>query len=78
MVKRRYVGQKEAQPRPSFWLKTPPATRESGSEEQGTSTAGLAATMGEVAETTGAGATAVVAVLAPVLAGTAAAMASNS
>ncbi|MBU6531045.1 hypothetical protein ACFUIW_27390 [Streptomyces sp. NPDC057245] len=53
---------------------SPPATRESGSEEQGTSTAGLAATMGEVAETTGAGATAVVAVLAPVLAGTAAAI----
>ena len=53
---------------------SPPATRVSGSEEQDTSTAGLAATMGEVAETTGAGATAVVAVLAPVLAGTAAAI----
>ncbi|CAL9519054.1 hypothetical protein [Streptomyces sp. enrichment culture] len=53
---------------------SPPATRESGSGEQGTSTAGLAATMGEMAETTGAGATAVVAVLAPVLAGTAAAI----
>jgi hypothetical protein len=51
-----------------------PATRESGSEEQGTGAAGLAATMGEVAEATGAGAVAVVAVLAPVLAGTAAAI----
>ncbi|KFG72344.1 hypothetical protein [Streptomyces mutabilis] len=51
-----------------------PATRESGSEEQATGAAGLAATMGEVAEATGAGAVAVVAVLAPVLAGTAAAI----
>lgn len=56
----------------------PPApastARESGSSEPGTGTAGLAATMGEVAEVTGAGAVAVVAVLAPVLAGTAAAI----
>ncbi|MBQ0951661.1 hypothetical protein ACFY9G_20805 [Streptomyces anthocyanicus] len=51
-----------------------PATRESGSQEQGTSAGGLAATMGEMAEATGAGAVAVVAVLAPVLAGTAAAI----
>lgn len=51
-----------------------PATRESGSEEQGRGAVGLAATMGEVAEATGAGAVAVVAVLAPVLAGTAAAI----
>ncbi len=51
-----------------------PATRDSGSEEQGRGAAGLAATMGEVAEATGAGAVAVVAVLAPVLAGTAAAI----
>ncbi|MFD8350338.1 hypothetical protein ACFV1X_15515 [Streptomyces coelicoflavus] len=50
------------------------ATRESGSQEQGTGTGGLAATMGEMAEATGAGAVAVVAVLAPVLAGTAAAI----
>lgn len=40
-----------------------PATRESGSQEQGTSAGGLAATMGEMAEATGAGAVAVVAVL---------------
>ncbi|MFD5802256.1 hypothetical protein ACIBSR_22680 [Streptomyces sp. NPDC049936] len=53
---------------------TSPATRESGSEEQGRDAVGLAATMGEVAEATGAGAVAVVAVLAPVLAGTAAAI----
>ncbi|WDV52949.1 hypothetical protein PV963_22590 [Streptomyces coeruleorubidus] len=51
-----------------------PAVRESGSSEPDTGAAGLAATMGEVAETAGAGAIAVVAVLAPVLAGTAAAI----
>ncbi|NEB14352.1 hypothetical protein G3I32_36930 [Streptomyces coelicoflavus] len=50
------------------------ATRGSGSQEQGTGVGGLAATMGEMAEATGAGAVAVVAVLAPVLAGTAAAI----
>ncbi len=49
-------------------------TRESGSEQQGSGAAGLAATFGEVAEASGAGAVAVVAVLAPVLAGTAAAI----
>ncbi|MFE0414331.1 hypothetical protein [Streptomyces tendae] len=49
-------------------------TRESGSQEQGSGPGGLAATMGEMAEATGAGAVAVVAVLAPVLAGTAAAI----
>ncbi|WP_432056532.1 hypothetical protein [Streptomyces sp. bgisy022] len=48
-----------------------PAAREAGAEESG-GAMGLAATMGEVAETAGAGAVAVVAVLAPVLAGTAA------
>jgi hypothetical protein len=53
---------------------TPSSTRETGSPEPGTSTMGLATTMGEVAETAGAGAVAVVAVLAPVLAGTAAAI----
>lgn len=50
------------------------AVRESGSSEPGTGASGLAATMGGVAETAGAGAVAVVAVLAPVLAGTAAAI----
>src|SRR5690606_17277056 len=51
---------------------TAPAVRDAGSEETGGGAVGLAATMGEVAETAGAGAVAVVAVLAPVLAGTAA------
>ncbi|MET9370775.1 hypothetical protein [Streptomyces griseoflavus] len=51
-----------------------PAVHDSGSAEPGTGASGLAATMGEVAETAGAGAVAVVAVLAPVLAGTAAAI----
>ncbi|WP_033309861.1 hypothetical protein RFN58_21505 [Streptomyces iakyrus] len=50
------------------------AVRDSGSAEPGTGASGLAATMGGVAETAGAGAVAVVAVLAPVLAGTAAAI----
>ncbi|MGI5368817.1 hypothetical protein C9J60_18375 [Streptomyces sp. A244] len=50
------------------------AVRESGAAEPGTGASGLAATMGGVAETAGAGAVAVVAVLAPVLAGTAAAI----
>ncbi|MFF0201016.1 hypothetical protein [Streptomyces sp. NPDC005017] len=57
-------------------LRRPPSTtssvRESGSADQGAGTVGLAPSMGEVAETAGAGAVAVVAVLAPVLAGTAA------
>ncbi|WP_217234912.1 hypothetical protein [Streptomyces sp. AC555_RSS877] len=52
----------------------PSSTRETGSPEPDTSTMGLATTMGEVAETAGAGAIAVVAVLTPVLAGTAAAI----
>ncbi|MBB6077077.1 hypothetical protein HNR57_002992 [Streptomyces paradoxus] len=52
----------------------PSAVRESASAEPGTGASGLAATMGGVAETAGAGAVAVVAVLAPVLAGTAAAI----
>ncbi|MEU0214581.1 hypothetical protein ABZ281_05425 [Streptomyces sp. NPDC006265] len=51
-----------------------PAMGDSGSSEPGTGASGLAATMGGVAETAGAGAVAVVAVLAPVLAGTAAAI----
>ncbi|MFI5677076.1 hypothetical protein [Streptomyces cellulosae] len=53
---------------------TPSSHRDTGSAEPGTAAMGLATTMGEVAETTGAGAIAVVAVLAPVLAGTAAAI----
>ncbi|KOX00572.1 membrane protein [Streptomyces sp. NRRL B-1140] len=51
-----------------------PAGRGSDSLEPGAGASGLAATVGGVAETTGAGAVAVVAVLAPVLAGTAAAI----
>ncbi|MEU1039599.1 hypothetical protein ACFYP4_13205 [Streptomyces sp. NPDC005551] len=50
----------------------PPVREEPGSAEPGTSAVGLATTVGEAAETAGAGAIAVVAVLAPVLAGTAA------
>ncbi|MFB8772006.1 hypothetical protein [Streptomyces broussonetiae] len=53
---------------------TSSSVREPDSAEQGHGAMGLAATMGEVAETAGAGAVAVVAVLAPVLAGTAAAI----
>ncbi|MCX4973082.1 hypothetical protein OG266_22465 [Streptomyces sp. NBC_00554] len=53
---------------------TPPVREEAGSAEPGSSAMGLAATVGEVTETAGAGAIAVVAVLAPVLAGTAAAI----
>lgn len=52
----------------------PPSDRRTGSAESDTGTMGLATTMGEVAETAGAGAVAVVAVLAPVLAGTSAAI----
>jgi hypothetical protein len=51
---------------------TPPSTRESGSAEPGAVAMGLATTLGEAVEPAGAGAVAVVAVLAPVLAGTAA------
>ncbi|MCT9005369.1 hypothetical protein ACWGKW_02150 [Streptomyces sp. NPDC054766] len=51
---------------------TPVVNEEVGSPEPGTTAMGLAATVGEVTETAGAGAVAVVAVLAPVLAGTAA------
>ncbi|MFJ4080915.1 hypothetical protein ACIP2Z_18335 [Streptomyces iakyrus] len=51
-----------------------PSTPESRSTGSGTGARGLAATMGEVAETSGAGAGAVVAVLAPVLTSTAAAI----
>lgn len=65
------VREELRQPAPS----TPPSSaRESGSTESGGGAMGLATTMGEVAETAGPGVVAVVAVLAPVLAGTAAAI----
>ncbi|MDQ0933987.1 hypothetical protein [Streptomyces turgidiscabies] len=54
---------------------TPASVPDTGSTESGTNPLGLAATLGEAAaETAGAGAVAIVAVLAPVLAGTAAAI----
>ena len=67
-----YVKAREElrQPAPS----TPSSVRETGSAEPGSGAVGLAATMGEVAETAGAGAVAVAAVLTPVLAGIAAAI----
>ncbi|MFI1164850.1 hypothetical protein ACH4UM_14825 [Streptomyces sp. NPDC020801] len=52
----------------------PSSMQETSPAEPGGTAAGLAATVGEVAETSGAGAGAVVAVLAPVLAGIAAAL----
>lgn len=51
---------------------TPAVSEKIGSAEPGAAAVGLATTMGEVTETAGAGAIAVIAVLAPVLAGTAA------
>ncbi|MFJ5774725.1 hypothetical protein [Streptomyces sp. NPDC093094] len=65
-----YVKVREELRRPA--PSTPASVRESGSADPGASTVGLASAMGEVTETAGAGAVAVVAVLAPVLAGTAA------
>ncbi|MFC8422390.1 hypothetical protein ACFUN7_16210 [Streptomyces sp. NPDC057236] len=67
-----YVKVREERRRPPE--SSTPSVRGSGSTEPDTNAMGFAATMGEVAETTGAGAVAVVAVLAPVLAGTAAAI----
>ncbi|MEU7054502.1 hypothetical protein [Streptomyces sp. NPDC046197] len=67
-----YVKVREELRRPA--PSTPSSVHEAGSAEPGTAAAGLATTMEEVAETTGAGAVAIVAVLAPVLAGTAAAI----
>ncbi|MEU7471274.1 hypothetical protein AB0A94_22590 [Streptomyces sp. NPDC044984] len=64
-----YVKVREELRRPP--ASSTPSVRESGPSEPGTHAVGLAATMGEAA---GAGAVAVVAVLAPVLAGTAAAI----
>ncbi|GHB25293.1 membrane protein [Streptomyces viridiviolaceus] len=67
-----YVKVREEMRRPAG---PSPSARETGSAESDANGVGLAATMGEVAtETAGAGAIAVVAVLAPVLAGTAAAI----
>ncbi|MFG2882910.1 hypothetical protein ACGFYV_11510 [Streptomyces sp. NPDC048297] len=51
-----------------------PSSTDSGSAEPGPGALGLATTLGEAAESTGAGAIAVIAVLAPVLAGTSAAI----
>ncbi|MBG0853958.1 hypothetical protein I2W78_19430 [Streptomyces spinoverrucosus] len=68
-----YVKVREELRRPA--PSTPSTARESGSTEPGTGAMGLATTMGEAAaETVGAGAVAIMAVLAPVLAGTAAAI----
>jgi hypothetical protein len=64
-----YVKVREELRRPP--ASSTPSVRESGPGETGTHAVGLAATMGEA---TGAGVVAVVAVLAPVLAGTAAAI----
>ena len=65
------VREELRQPAPS----TPPVREGStSSTDPATGAIGLATTMGEVAETAGAGVVAVVAVLAPVLAGTAAAI----
>ncbi|MET7601089.1 hypothetical protein ABZU45_21015 [Streptomyces avermitilis] len=62
------VREELRQPAPS----TPPVREEAGAMEPGAAAVGLATTLGEAAETAGAGAVAVV--LAPVLAGTAAAI----
>ena len=64
------VREELRQPAPS----SPSSSRESGSSEPGGGAMGLATTVGEVAETAGPGLVAVLAVLAPVLAGTAAAI----
>jgi hypothetical protein len=53
---------------------TPSATGDSVPVDPSSATAGLVTSLGEAAETTGAGAVAVIAVLAPVLSGTAAAI----
>ncbi|MEU6349348.1 hypothetical protein ABZ896_08480 [Streptomyces sp. NPDC047072] len=67
-----YVKVREEQRRPAPSTLSP--VHEPGPAESGTSAMGLAATMGEVTETAGAGAVAVAAVLTPVLAGIAAAI----
>jgi hypothetical protein len=53
---------------------TPSASGESAPTDQGSAIPGLVSSLGEAAESTGAGAVAVIAVLAPVLSGTAAAI----
>ncbi|HZF89832.1 hypothetical protein [Streptomyces sp.] len=67
-----YVKVREELRRPA--PSAPSSVSASGSEEPGPGAVGLATTVGEAAETVGAGAVALVAVLAPVLAGTAAAI----
>lgn len=68
-----YVKVREEQRRPAA-PSTLSSVHEPGPAESGAGAMGLATTMGEVAETTGAGAVAVAAVLTPVLAGIAAAI----
>lgn len=67
-----YVKVREELRRPAPSVAT--SVRERGTAETGGTTAGLAAAVGDAVETSGAGAAAVVAVLAPVLAGIAAAL----
>ncbi|MFC8360334.1 hypothetical protein ACFUIY_10710 [Streptomyces griseorubiginosus] len=67
-----YVKVREEQRRPA--PSTLSSVHEPGAAESGSGAMGLATTMGEVAETAGAGAVAVAAVLTPVLAGIAAAI----
>ena len=67
-----YVKVREELRRPAQAI--PAAADDTGSAEPGADPVGLATALGEAAETTGAGAVAVIAVLAPVLAGTAAAI----
>jgi hypothetical protein len=68
-----YVKVREEQRRPAT-PSTLSSVHEPGPADSGTGAMGLATTMGEVAETAGAGAVAVAAVLTPVLAGIAAAI----
>ncbi|MER5909743.1 hypothetical protein ABT124_04355 [Streptomyces sp. NPDC001982] len=67
-----YVKVREELRRPA--PSTPSSVHEPGSVQPGSGAMGLATTLGEAAETAGPGAVAIVAVLAPVLAGTAAAI----
>jgi hypothetical protein len=67
-----YVKIREQLRRPT--PSTPPSVRDADPAETGGASTGLATTMGDIAEPAGAGAGAVVAVLAPVLAGIAAAL----
>ncbi|MGW2030861.1 hypothetical protein [Streptomyces sp. NPDC001811] len=65
-----YVKLRDEQRHPA--LSRPPAVGNSEEDSAGSTAAGLATALGEAAESTGAGAVAVIAVLAPVLSGTAA------